>query len=286
MFGGRGHDTTAWGLPKGDTWEWNGTNWTFRTNVGPPPRLGHGMAFDSKRGVVVLFGGTGWGGALGDTWEWDGTTWALRATDGPSLRTGLGLAYDSSRGLTVLFGGYSYGDPDPSQWVLGDTWEWDGAAWTLRTTTGPSPRGFTAMVYDSARRTCILFGGTDSFSSYGLDDTWTWDGDRWKKIAIRGPWPRSYHVMAYDCRRKTTVLFGGQYSRNDIWELAPAPLWGDSDADCDVDLADFAAFQCCFGARSHRRECHAFDTDDQREVGLSDLAALIEVMASPGGPAK
>src|SRR5262245_30251395 len=68
-------------------------------------RVDHGMAYDSLRGVTVLFGG--WNGreADGETWEWDGNTWTLRATTGPSPRTEHAMAYDSARGVTVLFGG-------------------------------------------------------------------------------------------------------------------------------------------------------------------------------------
>jgi hypothetical protein len=41
----------------GDTWEWNGTSWTQRSTSGPAAREGASMAFDSNRGVSVLFGG-------------------------------------------------------------------------------------------------------------------------------------------------------------------------------------------------------------------------------------
>ena len=42
----------------GDTWEWDGTNWTQQSSVpGPSPRVS-GMAHDSGRGLVVLFGGS------------------------------------------------------------------------------------------------------------------------------------------------------------------------------------------------------------------------------------
>lgn len=38
----------------------------------PSERYGHAMAYDSVRGVSVLFGGFN-GGYLGETWEWNGT---------------------------------------------------------------------------------------------------------------------------------------------------------------------------------------------------------------------
>jgi hypothetical protein len=42
----------------GDTWEWNGTDWSARPGAsGPSARYAHAMAYDSTRGLVVLFGG-------------------------------------------------------------------------------------------------------------------------------------------------------------------------------------------------------------------------------------
>src|SRR5262245_56732341 len=72
------------------------------------PRNGHAMAYDSARGVTVLFGGDlSYYNLTGETWEWDGDTWTLRATSGPTARVAHAMAYDSARGVTVLFGGYS-----------------------------------------------------------------------------------------------------------------------------------------------------------------------------------
>jgi hypothetical protein len=43
----------------GDTWEWNGKGWTLTSLSGPSPRADAAMAYDSDRGVMVLFGGAG-----------------------------------------------------------------------------------------------------------------------------------------------------------------------------------------------------------------------------------
>src|SRR5262245_36343262 len=88
------------------------------------PRHSHALAYDSRRGVTVLFGGTHDNTVEnGDTWEWDGIQWALRAASGPSPRHSHAMAYDEARGVTVLFGG------DPSgAGMSGETWEWDGQA--------------------------------------------------------------------------------------------------------------------------------------------------------------
>jgi hypothetical protein len=67
MFGGSsgGDDATF-----NDTWEWDGTDWKeIQSTEKPAPRLHHSMAYDSKRGVTVLFGGHG---EMDDTWEYGG----------------------------------------------------------------------------------------------------------------------------------------------------------------------------------------------------------------------
>ena len=100
---------------------------------------------------------------------------------------GVLMAYDSRRGRVVLFGG-----ADASK-VCGDTWEWDGNRWTQVSVTGPGPRTFPAMTYDSLRRRVVLFGrnrvlfGRNPEENKYLDDTWEWDGRRWMQIKVPGP---------------------------------------------------------------------------------------------------
>ena len=127
VFGGMGVGAPGQPPPQlGDTWEFDGTSWSQKQVTGPAPRLGVGAAFDSKRGVIVTFGGIGTNGFFGDTWSWDGSTWRKLADTGPEPR-GMGyLAYDKARDRIVLFGGRK-GWPDGD---LNDTWEWDGSKWT------------------------------------------------------------------------------------------------------------------------------------------------------------
>jgi hypothetical protein len=102
-----------------DTWEWNGTIWTqLSPATNPPGRSGHAMAYDTARGVTVLFGGDH-GGEFDDTWEWNGTNWTQRSpATSPTARVGHAIAYDSARGVTVLFGGIA------GSTYFSDTWEY------------------------------------------------------------------------------------------------------------------------------------------------------------------
>jgi hypothetical protein len=199
LFGGYANN-----LLTSNTWEWDGSNWTQRTPASQPsPRANTAMAYDSSRQRVVLFSGTG-GGA--ETWEWDNVTWTLQnPATRPAGRFGHAMQYDQGRQRTVLFGGFElqFGGS-----YLGDTWEWDGSNWTQSSpVTAPAARNYTAMSYDGAHQTCIVFGG---YSGSYLADTWAWDGSHWTLLpGAAGPSPRHDSALAYDAGHLATVLFGG-----------------------------------------------------------------------------
>jgi len=248
------------GFPGGDTtWEFDGNAWTQRMVQAPPARYGHAMAYDSVRGVAVLWGGIAASGEnLADLWEWDGTTWAQRESSGPpgsyyismafdearrevvlplartwtwdgvqwsqrtngggpSVRSYPGLTYDSRRRVVVLHG--AGGGEN-------ETWEWNGAAWTLMATAGPGGRSHSTMCYDASRGVCMLFGGTNGRTPAGynntLGDTWEWDGRAWRQVAESGPPPRNAHSTVFLPLRNRVVMFAGKNDRGndltDMWE--------------------------------------------------------------------
>src|ERR1041385_6597672 len=81
-----------------------------------PGRSGHAMAYDSFRGLTILFGGIDTNGViLNDTWQFDVHGWKkLTPAHAPSPRYRHTLSYDASSGTIVLFGGrdanVSFGD--------------------------------------------------------------------------------------------------------------------------------------------------------------------------------
>jgi len=121
------------------------------------------------------------------------------------------MSYDAKRGRLVLFGGYG------SVGILGDTWEWDGTTWTLRSTSGPHARYSHATVYDRTRGVTVLFGGHGKVSPSPLGDTWEWDGNEWALRSTTGPSPRERAALAYDEARQVTILYGGSFS-SEHWE--------------------------------------------------------------------
>jgi hypothetical protein len=217
-----------------ETWEWDGMSWAKKTPVdpegdgNPSARFQHGMAFDSNREKVVLFGGYDVTTFLFDTWEWDGVSWAKkipRDTEGdgnPSARHGH-MAFDSARRRVVLFGGY-FG----SGWS-DETWEWDGTSWARKTPADPEgdanplAREAHSITYDALRGMVVLFGGSTGVFN---DETWDWDGVSWKMAMLvdpegdGNPSARYGHQVVFDSERGKAVLFGGYDGaiKEDTWE--------------------------------------------------------------------
>ena len=198
-----------------DTWEWDGSSWTVRTTATiPPARAKAGLAYDSARGRVVLFGGLNPVTVfpMNDTWEYDGNDWTLISTPiSPGARDGMGMCYDEARGVTVMFGG-------GTGVGLNDTWEYDGTNWTRRFPSSTPPGRFgPAMACDAARERVVLFGGGPT----ALEDTWEYDGTNWDQISTQtAPPSRAWGRAVYDSERAAIVMYGGSPDNsalNDTW---------------------------------------------------------------------
>jgi hypothetical protein len=235
----------------GETWEYDGTDWSLAATTGPQPRFGPSMAYDTARGVTVLHGGSIPYTTDTGTWEWDGSTWTEVDPLGPPTGHTTRLAYDTARGVVVLHG-YTRTcnscpsksetwEWDGSQWNqvgedglpvtdrylvydsarnvtiailgIGEVWNWDGVSWTKVYSTAPSPRVATAMAYNDDLNVGVLFGGVSIDGV--VNETWEWDGF-WTRRApeTTSPPNRFDHAMAYDAASGATLLFGG---RQDNW---------------------------------------------------------------------
>ncbi|MDX2059638.1 MAG: hypothetical protein SFV24_17640 [Gemmatimonadales bacterium] len=130
LFGGVGAQPGR-GQPQpffNDTWIWEGSSWRRVAADGPPARYAHGMVFDERAGVVLLYSGAAAhrDAPLTDMWQWDGRRWTEIHLSGPTpgFRYQPTMVYDRARGRTVLFGGMTDS--------TGATWEWDGTRWSER----------------------------------------------------------------------------------------------------------------------------------------------------------
>ena len=234
LFGGRDTSAVSGSGHFGDTWEYNGQTqtWTQRPFVSPDApsaRFLHGMAYDSKRRVVVLFGGSDDSGLNDETWQYNGRGWiqvAQPSPAAPSPRQDHAMAYDTARDVAVLFGGRDSAGDD------GETWEYDVTTrrWTqvvITSATAPAPRRDHALAYDAASGKVVLFGGVaGSGAGVTNGETWEYDGRArsWTQVPVTSPdapLPRRGHAMAADSRRGKVVLFGGVDSNgldDETWE--------------------------------------------------------------------
>ena len=258
LFGGFDDDVEPY-VTYGDTWEWDGNSWCKISNSGPDPRYSHAMAYDSRRRVVVLFGGQGkknYQDTWDDTWEWDGRQWLKVSEKGPEARWGHAMAYDSKRRIIVLFGGFIGGS-------LRDTWEWDGIQWKRVNKSGPKERRSCGFTYDAARKKVVLFGGSGNLIDY--QDTWEWDGHKWMKLNNSGPAPRDYPSMIYDSHRKTIVLFGGLFSITEIPEGSSGRFMSESNDIWELDGDDWR-FVGAGGPRYRWKHAMAYDERRKRII--------------------
>ncbi|MEL6547066.1 MAG: hypothetical protein AAFQ82_20740, partial [Myxococcota bacterium] len=154
----------------------------------PSARTRHMMTYDESRNAVVLFGGldgtrtcdgefNGSANTCADTWEWgkwgmaddactqeDEYCWRkANPIQSPPARASHAMVYDKERQRVVLHGGQLADNSEAN-----DTWEWDGQRWTEVTSTqlNPPARFAHGMVYDTARRQVVVFGGS------ARRDTW------------------------------------------------------------------------------------------------------------------
>ena len=124
----------------GDSWEFDGSNWTRRTGgPRPNPRLRFAYTFDPILGAEVLYGGQGYykpEAKPQDTWLFRSGTWSLAVPQTgthPTAHLDTSTAFVPSLGATINIGGTA-----PSFAVLNETWQYDAAGWTrLRPTSSP-----------------------------------------------------------------------------------------------------------------------------------------------------
>lgn len=230
-------------------WEWDGRGWLRRAMTAPTPHIaGYEIAYDHGRGELLLYGGVDL--APEDrTWSWDGATWReVETAVRPPRRTAHAMAYDAARGKVVLYGGAgsTSGSSVDSRF---DTWEYDGAQWSLRATLGPPRHLEHRLAYDATRGRVVMSGGApDRYSPRGdpivvpeSPQLWEWDGTRWRALpGVVDPPPRRAAMLAYDAVRAELALFGGLLlgadgaaAANDTWrwqgdtwrsdDIAPPP---------------------------------------------------------------
>jgi hypothetical protein len=164
-------------------------------------RLAGSLAFDARRGRVVLFGGIvslqAGGDPVAETWEYDGGNWSRAAPPvAPPGLAGAPMVFDAARGQTVLY-----------DTARGATWEYNGATWRRSPAIPPSIGPRYSMAYDARRHYTVVFDGS----------TWEFDGSQWISVGPPHlpPAPSSPTAMAFDDTRGRIELLDNA----ELWEF-------------------------------------------------------------------
>lgn len=253
MFGGSSQEG-VW--PEYNAWllDTASLTWTYREPKNPFWREAHDMAFDTKNGVSVLFGGVFGSCPCNDTWTHNATTGAwknMRPAVSPPARQGHGMVYDERAGVTVVFGGYGV------EGVQADTWTYNLSAnvWTeMSPAQHPDARYSHAMAFDAIAGAVIMYGGWSEGMT--LDDTWAYYtlNNTWKDLAPsdEGLYGRAYTKMAFDPGAGEMVLFGGYWDDNycnDTWTYNYSRnLWAEKKSVSAPSIRTFPSMVYCANA--------------------------------------
>ncbi|HEX2059228.1 MAG TPA: kelch repeat-containing protein, partial [Thermoanaerobaculia bacterium] len=212
MFGGRQEPADRDSEPVflNDTWVWKDDNWTkLESAENPSPRHFAGLAYDSDRDRIILYGGTEYA-ADGinlqqdhETWEFDGSQWT-KVTDEPKVAKPL-LAYDPVLKKVIMVGlsesgldrvMYAY---DPAS----HTWSQYPTATTLPTCVNEGH-----LTFQDGRLTFIggVCGPTNTPTG---QEVFEFDGTNWVKVVGNTTVRTVGEASAYDPLRDQVVLFGG-----------------------------------------------------------------------------
>ena len=210
LYGGhiQGHEE---GDINGDTWAWDGADWT-QIDVGPgAPGKREGASMVASAGKAVLFGGHFWNlQYFGDAWKEEGTAWSqVDRAPRPDGRANSAVAWNPTDASLFVYGGSGL---NPTAGIgaagkpLADAWLLRGAIWTQLKTQGPPTLAFANAIWDQkGNRWMVLLGISCPSPS---DAEWAWDGKAWSKLASPGMSARwgAAVAQAPDGR---ALLFGG-----------------------------------------------------------------------------
>lgn len=163
----------------------------------PGPRVNGGLAWDSKRERLWLFGGnTSPDGAFyapqADLWSFDPEDgqWQSHGSDGaPAPRLFHSVFYDAARDRLVVHGGADESAFSNEALYRRDLWalSLDDMRWSLLDAgdSGPDGRFWGALVHDTGDDDYVLFGGHDDTALGNRNDTWRFDVEdgQWTRVA-------------------------------------------------------------------------------------------------------
>lgn len=154
-----------------DTWTWSeSAGWVELCSgscevdpascCGYTARFGHGLAYDSNRGQVLMFGGNDGAADLSSLWTLAANEWKEIVPPGasPGARASHSMAFDERSRITVVMGGTRNGQTlDDGLWGYHpETGEWLVATAIEQP---PTARAFAPLVAEATSEQLVLLGG-------------------------------------------------------------------------------------------------------------------------------
>lgn len=209
LYGGLVADP-AEGHASGDTWTWDGTDWTAANETTGPPDPREGPVLVTAGDRVVLFGGHNFNvDYRGDAWAWDGKTWHRIDQDPrPQGRGDAAAVWNPTQSSLFVFGGTGLNaaaGPGAQGSPLGDAWSLSGSLWQRVSAPGPPALAFANALWDGGQNSAVVLMGINCPKPSG--EAWAWDGHAWSTKATGVP-PRWGAAVGQSAKGKA-LLFGG-----------------------------------------------------------------------------
>jgi len=167
----------------GDTWEFDGNNWSHIEKPGPTARSGAIMTYDTALKKIVLFGGNpviakekNYNGPM---WLWDGDEWS-RMPVKTALIFNTCMAYNTAENFILRFGGWT------GKKRINSTYIFSNNKWKkLHLKPVPAARNHAIMVYNPGTNSFLMYGGHDGDNVFG--DMWEFKNGKWQLLFAEGP---------------------------------------------------------------------------------------------------
>lgn len=260
----------------GGTWEWDGSRFISRKALAPNPKQAAAIAFDEVHREIVSYSGMAvpiyYLEPLDELWLKSAAGWNARGVlPRPLPRHNAGMAWDAVHQRVVMFGGSSiFGSPmGPVGQLFGETWEWDGAAWTQRTpTTAPQAGGVLSTTWDSSSQRVVMLTNQDG--------VWSWDGNDWSRLADASSLSSFDSAIAFDRTSLKLLMVTGQ----NTYELATDGGWS-TIASASLP-ANITRSELVWDSQSNRVLLQAFrGTFEWNGVTWVDLRPRVKPLSEP-----
>lgn len=134
LFGGSTRDK-QYGAATGETWTWNGQQWSKMEMDQPANMFNSTMTYQLPEQRLIRFGGWNGKARTDETWFFQNNSWTqLETNEQPAARNHSQMIYDQENQQLVLFGGHN------GEWVFGDLWIFKENRWKQLIRTAPKKR--------------------------------------------------------------------------------------------------------------------------------------------------